>query len=189
MKKIKTLVLCSLILVFLCGFAFPVAITGLAQLVLPYQANGSMIALENQIVGSELLGQDFTEDNLFWGRPSANQYNMTGVNTASGSSNQNVSSLEYKELIEKRVQVLLEQHPGLEVNDIPMDLISESASGLDPHISSEAAKIQVERVAKANNVSIEKVQEIVDGHTNKHKLVNVLELNLEVQKINIGISH
>ncbi len=183
MKKIRTLILFSLLLVFLCGFAFPVAITGIAQLMFPYQANGSMIAIDDQIVGSELLGQDFTEDNLFWGRPSANQYNMTGVNTASGSSNQNVSSLEYKELIEKRIQVLLEQHPGLEVNDIPMDLISESASGFDPHISSEAAKIQIERVAKANDASIEKVKEIVDGHTDKHKLVNVLELNIEIQKL------
>ena len=168
---------------FLCGFAFPVAITGVAQLVFPYQANGSMITIDNQVVGSELLGQDFTEENLFWGRPSANQYNMTGVNTASGSSNQNVSSLEYKELIEKRIQVLLEQHPGLEVNDIPMDLISESASGLDPHISSEAAKIQIQRVANANNATIEKVKEIVDRHTDKHKLVNVLEVNIEIQKL------
>lgn len=183
MKKIRTLILFSLLLVFLCGFAFPVAITGIAQLMFPYQANGSMITIDNQIVGSELLGQDFTEENLFWGRPSANQYNMIGVNTASGSSNQNVSSLEYKELIEKRIQVLLEQHPGLEVSDIPMDLISESASGLDPHISSEAAKIQIQRVAKANNATIEKVKEIVDGHTDKHKLVNVLEVNIEIQKL------
>lgn len=183
MKKIRTLILSSLVLVLLCGFVFPVVLTGFAQLVFPYQANGSLISIDNRIVGSELLGQDFTEENLFWGRPSAIQYNMTGVNTASGSNNQNVTSLEYKKVVEKRVQVLMEEHPGLEVKDIPMDLISESASGFDPHISREAAKIQTERVALANNVPLEIVMSLVEEHTDKHKLVNVLKLNIEIQEI------
>lgn len=183
MKKIRTLILSSLVLVLLCGFVFPVVLTGFAQLVFPYQANGSLISNDNRIVGSELLGQDFTEENLFWGRPSAIQYNMTGVNTASGSSNQNVTSVEYKTVVEKRVQTLLEQHPGLEVKEIPVDLVTESASGFDPHISSDAASIQVERVAMENNVSLEKIQNLVDEHTYKHNLVNVLKLNIEVQKL------
>lgn len=165
------------------GLFYPLAITGVAQLIFPYQANGSVIKVDNKIVGSSLIGQQFDAPDYFWGRPSATAgqpYNAA----ASGGSNLSVLNPALTDAVSQRVQTLQAADPG-NTTPIPVDLVTSSASGLDPNISVAAAEYQASRVASARGISIETVNQLIVKNTQPRWLgifgepvVNVLKLNL-----------
>ncbi len=166
----------------LTGLIYPAVVTGIAQVAFPTQANGSLICQGDAIVGSTLVGQQFSKPEYFWGRLSATgpvPYN------ASASSGSNLGPLNpaLKANVEGRIAALKEA--GSPTEGIPVDLVTASGSGLDPHISPAAAEFQVARVARARNLAESKVRELVAEHTQGRQLgilgeptVNVLELNL-----------
>lgn len=165
------------------GLIYPLLVTGISQAVFPAQAAGSLIERDGKLVGSRLIGQHFTDPKYFWGRPSA-----TGPypNNAAASSGSNLGPLNpaLKAAVESRVKALREADPGNTV-PVPVDLVTASASGLDPHISPAAADYQAGRVARVRRLSPEAVRALVAQHTEDRQWslfgeprVNVLELNL-----------
>ncbi|MBP1672951.1 MAG: kdpC [Bacteroidetes bacterium] len=165
----------------LLGIIYPLAITGFAQLFFPYEANGSIIKINNKPTGSELLGQNFQSDSLFWGRPSFSNYNPL----KSGASNFSVNSNSIAILQKKQADRL-----KMKINNKSNDLLYYSASGLDPHISYHSAMIQADRIAKVRNMDIKEVYKIINKHNEKKQFlflgeerINVLLLNLDLIKI------
>lgn len=171
------------VLSLLTGLLYPLAVTGLAQALFPHAANGSLVQRNGQVVGSELIGQSFSQPGHFWGRPSATA--PMGHNAAaSGGSNLGPLNPALAEAVKARVEALRAADPG-NMAHVPVDLVTASASGLDPHISRAAADYQVARVARARGLARERVQELVNAHTEGQRLgflgeprVNVLLLNL-----------
>lgn len=167
----------------LTGLAYPMAVTGIAQLIFPRQANGSLIERDARVVGSELIGQSFTDPKYFWGRLSATApfpYNAA----ASSGSNLGPANPALEEAVRARIEALQSADPG-NVSPVPVDLVTASASGLDPHISVAAALYQVPRVARVRSLSEEQVRLLVEQYTQGRQLgflgeprVNVLKLNL-----------
>jgi K+-transporting ATPase ATPase C chain len=187
-KQIRTLLVLFGILTLITGLIYPLVITIIAQIVFPYQANGSLINYDRKYVGSELIGQQFDQPQYFWGRLSATSdhpYNAS----ASGGSNYSVMNPRLEEATAGRVAALKAADPqGNEL--IPIDLVTASGSGLDPHISIAAARYQAERVAKARVLSLNQVQNLIDKYTEGRQFgflgeprVNVLELNLALDAI------
>ena len=172
-----------IILSVVTGLLYPLAVTGVAQTVFSHQANGSLITHNGKAVGSELIGQSFTTPGHFWGRPSATApmpYNAS----ASGGSNQGPTNPALVEAVTARIEALRAADPG-NTRAVPVDLVTASASGLDPHISPAAADYQAARVAKARGLPLAQVQTLVQQHTEAPWLgllgeprVNVLALNL-----------
>ncbi|GAB3364979.1 MULTISPECIES: potassium-transporting ATPase subunit KdpC [Giesbergeria] len=165
------------------GLLYPFAVTGLAQKLFPHAANGSLIQVHDQVVGSALIGQNFSAPHYFWGRPSATAP-MTYNAAASGGSNLGPSNPNLTEAVQARIATLRAADPS-NTQSIPVDLVTASASGLDPHISLAAAEFQVSRVARARNLSPTQVQALVAQHTQGPWLgvlgesrVHVLPLNL-----------
>lgn len=204
MKIIKKAILVSSTLMILCGLIYPLALTGISQLVLNKKANGSMIVVDGKEVGSELIGQNFTDPKFFRGRVSAYNYNTytkddtkpdkegkiaySGV--SSGSQNLAPSNKVLQERVQKDLQDFLKLHPEVKKEEIPTDLLTSSGSGLDPDISPEAAKIQIPSVSKASGIDEKILQKIVDDYTEEKSLgvfgeprVNVLKVNLEIASI------
>ena len=173
------------ILLFILSIIYTVVVNIFAQTFFKESANGSIIYKNETPIGSKHIGQQFTKDNLFHGRPSAYNYNTyetdEEANTlpASGGSNLAVSNPAYSENLKTNIDKLLKENPNLKIEDIPTEMITASGSGLDPHISIEGAMIQVERVAKANNISKEKISEIIKENI-EGNIVNVLQLNLAI---------
>ncbi len=167
----------------LLGGLYPLLVTGLAQAFFPHQANGSLIERQGQPVGSELIGQNFSSPAYFWGRPSASgTFPNNGM--ASGGSNLGPTNPALKQAAEDRAKALQEADPG-NTGAIPIDLLTASASGLDPHISPAAADYQAARVARARGVSVEQVRALIRGNSETPQWglfgeprVNVLKLNL-----------
>ena len=181
----KTSILFTIVTTVLLGLGYPLLVTGVAGFLFPHQAGGSLILKDGQIIGSELLAQSFTSDRYFHPRPSAagNGYDAT----ASGGSNLAQSSKTLVTRIQGDIDKLAAQNPG---KPVPIDLVTTSASGLDPDITPDAADYQVPRVAKARNLSDESVRILIQQHTTKRQLgllgeprVNVLELNLALDKL------
>lgn len=167
----------------LTGLAYPLVFTGVAQVAFPQAANGSLIVREGKVVGSALIGQPFSEAKHFWSRPSATApmaYNAG----ASGGSNLGPSNPALHEAVKARIEALRAADPG-NTEPVPADLVTTSASGLDPHISRAAADYQVRRVARARGLAEADVRTLVAAHTEGRWLgllgeprVNVLRLNL-----------
>lgn len=176
------------VLSLITGLLYPLAVTGVAQTAFPHQANGSLINQGGKAVGSELIGQSFIEPGNFWGRPSATApmaYNAA----ASGGSNLGPTNPALTEAVKARIEALRAADPG-NTRPVPVDLVTASASGLDPHISPAAAAYQTERVARARNLSVAQVQALVQHHTEGAWLglfgeprVNVLALNLALESL------
>lgn len=165
------------------GIAYPLAVTGLAQLLFPAQANGSLIGKEGKPVGSTLIGQSFTDPAYFWGRPSATTPQPNNGASSSGS-NLGPSNPALAEAARQRIAALRAADPG-NTAPVPVDLVTASGSGLDPDISPAAAAYQVPRVARARGLSQSQVQAMVAMATTGRQLgvlgeprVNVLKLNL-----------
>ena len=179
-QNLRIAVLMTLVTTVLFGLLYPLAVTGLAQLFFPTQANGGLIVKQGQIIGSQLIGQPFSSPAYFHSRPSGagNGYDAA----SSGSPNLGPTNHQLMERVKADVEKLRAENPGV---DIPVDLVTSSGSGLDPHISPAAAEFQVPRIAKARGLSEDQVRALVARHTEGHTFgfigeprVNVLELNL-----------
>ena len=164
----------------LTGLAYPLVVTGIAQATWPDQAKGQIVMRDGQAVGSRLIGQPFSEARHFWSRPSATGYN----GAASGGSNLGPSHPDLATAVEQRIAALRAADPDNPAA-VPVDLVTTSASGLDPHISRAAADYQASRVARARGIPLEPVQRLIEAHTETPLLgflgearVNVLLLNL-----------
>lgn len=178
-----------LVMTVLTGLAYPLLVTGVAQLIFPAQANGSLIVTAGGPAGSALIGQSFDEPKYFWGRPSATgpaPYTAFNADTLTGSSGSNLGPLspDLASAITARIAALRAADPQNSA-PIPVDLVTASASGLDPHISPEAAAYQVARVARARGLAVEQVAALVSQYTEGRTFgmlgeprVNVLRLNL-----------
>lgn len=190
-SQIRSAVTLVFLFTLICGLAYPLTVTGVAQLVFPTQANGSIIFVNGAPAGSKLIGQPFTDPGYFWSRPSATSpapYNAA----ASSGSNLGPTSPDLLAAAEERLAVLRLADPG---NDTapPVDLVTASASGLDPHITPAAADYQVERVARARGLAVEQVRMLVLRHREGRQLgflgeprVNVLDLNLALDALTAG---
>jgi len=182
MRELWISIRMTVILTLLLGLLYPVAMTAIGYAIFPRQAEGSLLAQNNSIVGSELIGQSFTSAKYFHSRPSAagNGYDAT----SSGGSNLGPTSKALIDSVGKRVKDVMEGE-GVQASQVPVDLITASGSGLDPDISPAAADLQAERVAKARGVSPDTVRQLIQDNTHGRWLglfgepgVNVLKLNL-----------
>jgi len=185
-KLIIQSILQKVIWIVVCGVLYPLAMTAIAQLAFPGQANGSLVARDGELVGSELLAQQFTGAKYFWPRPSAATYG-TGPTGIAGSSGSNFgpTSAQLQTNVRNNARALREAHKLPADAPVPADLVYASASGLDPHISPEAARFQVARVAAARGFGEEKVRALVEQYVESPQWgflgeprVNVLLLNL-----------
>lgn len=191
LKELRPAILMFLVMTLLLGIAYPLAMTGLAQLLFPHQANGSLLYdKDGKVVGSELIGQSFTSEKYFHGRPSATSGTDTNGNSIalpynaanSAGSNLGPTSKALIDRVSAEAQKLKAENPG---QPVPVDLVTTSASGLDPDITPAAAYFQVPRVAKARNLPEDQVRQLVADHVEGRFLgllgerhVNVLKLNL-----------
>lgn len=170
----------------LLGIVYPFAIMGIAQVTMPNKANGSLIIENGRVVGSHLIGQNFNNPKYFTSRPSAVNYNAAG----SGASNLSPTSKKLITQVEKRVKEARENNNLNSTQKIPADMVLESASGLDPHISVENANLQAKRVAKKRGISEEKIKKLIADNTDSDFIgiwgqcsINVLKLNIALDKI------
>ena len=171
-----------LALTVVTGLAYPLLVTGVAQIVFPRQANGSLIICEGTVVGSSLIGQTFTDPKYFWGRPSATSPSCNAA--ASSGSNLGQTNPALHDAVKQRCETLLAADPENKA-PIPIDLVTASGSGLDPHISLAGAQYQAGRVARARGMDTSKVEAMISARALKpvapgfgEPTINVLELNL-----------
>lgn len=188
MKEVRTAALVLVAMTLVTGAVYPLTVTGLAQLLFPSSANGSPIERDGRIVGSSLIGQSFSDPKYFWGRLSATgpvPYNAG----ASSGSNYGPLNDALDQAVRARVEALVAADPEHR-KGVPVDLVTSSGSGLDPHVTPAGAQYQVARVAKARGLDPSAVEELVEAHTEGRQLgflgeprVNVLELNLALDAI------
>ena len=176
------------VLTLVCGIVYPLAVTGVARVAFPNQAAGSLIERDGRSIGSSLIGQNFSDPKHFWGRPSATSPMAYNAGASSGS-NQGPLNPALTDAVKSRVEALRAADPG-NTSPVPVDLVTASASGLDPHISPAAARYQVARVAKARGLPADKVAAVVEQHVEAplagvlgEPRVNVLALNLAIDAI------
>lgn len=187
MKEIKPAILLLIAFTIICGCIYPALVTGIAQAVFPVQANGSFITdTSGQVVGSSLIGQPFSDPKYFWPRPSVTA-DFACNPSGSGGSNSGPTNPVYLETVSGRIKNL---HAAGLTSPIPADLVQASASGLDPHITPEAALVQIPRVAKERGLSKEGLKKLVDAHSEDRQVgifgnrrVNVLALNLALDRL------
>jgi len=200
LREIRPAIVVLLALTLITGLVYPLAMTGIAEMIFPRQAQGSLIERDGKVVGSELIGQVFTSDKYFHGRPSATTapdpkdatktvpapYNAAN----SGGSNLGPSNKALIDRVQGDIETLKKENAAAPV---PADLVTTSASGLDPHISPEAALFQVPRIAKARNLPEDRIRQLVEDNTEGRFLgllgeprVNVLLLNLALDRISAG---
>jgi K+-transporting ATPase ATPase C chain len=186
MNQIKITILATIALTILFGLAYPLVFTGLAQVLFPHQANGSLVTVNGKVVGSELIGQSFTKPEYFHGRPSAAGNGYDAAN--SGGSNLGPTNQKLVDRVKADVQKFRAENPTY-TGPIPADLLTSSGSGLDPHISPASADAQVARVAAARHVAPEQISALVAKHTEGpqwgvfgESRVNVLLLNVDLDQ-------
>lgn len=198
LSGVKKAFLVTLVLLIICGLIYPLVMTGLSQLIFPHQANGSLVKVNGEAIGSELIGQDFTEDYFMKCRPSSVNYNTyteeakeSGeyAGPASGSNNYAPSNKALIERVQADIDEFLKANPNIKKEDIPTDLLTASGSGLDPHISPKSAEVQLEKLEETTGLSMDTLQKIVDDNTEGKVLgifgqdrVNVLGVNLQIAK-------
>lgn len=199
MKSVKILLkqtaMFILITTIVCGVIYPLAVTGISQLFFKEKANGSIIEVDGKQYGSKLLGQKFTEDKYLWGRV---MYDNTETYQDkegkalyyAGPSNLTPASEDYRSIIAERVEAMNASNQTMTNQKVPVDLVTGSGSGLDPHISVAAAMYQVDRIATARNISPKQVEGIINQYTTGkllgvlgERVVNVLEVNLALDGI------
>jgi len=186
MKNLTTAILMTIVTTVLFGLIYPLAVTGLAQVIFPDQANGSLIKRgDGTLIGSRLIGQRFSSPGYFRSRPSAAGANGYDAGASSGA-NLGPTSQKLVGRVKADVEKLQAENPG---KPVPIDLVTTSASGLDPHISPAAAEFQVPRVARERGIRLEDLRQIVALHTEGRQFrflgestVNVLELNLDLDR-------
>jgi len=187
MKQLLIAIKATLLLTVLTGLLYPLAVTGLAQILFRHQANGSLKVVNGKTVGSELIGQRFTKPEYFHGRPSAaGNDGYDGLN--SGGSNYGPTNQKLSDRVSDDVKKFRAENPTY-TGPVPADLLTASGSGLDPHISPASADVEVARVAAARGVSADTVRQLVAAHTEGRQYglfgeprVNVLELNLALDQ-------
>jgi K+-transporting ATPase ATPase C chain len=175
--------------IVMTGIVYPLFVTGVAQLIFPHKANGSMVTVNGSIVGSSLIGQQFTQPQYFWPRPSASNYDAMD----SGGSNLGPTSRTLIDRIKKDVAALITADPGLTYGKVPVDMVTTSASGLDPDITPANAYAQVARVAAARGLTEAAVRKLVKQHIAGRQFgllgephVNVLLLNIALDQLSKG---
>lgn len=199
MKALKSVfpkaLMIFLLFTVICGVAYTGVVTGIAQLIFPAKANGSLIEVDGKKYGCELLGQQYTDEKHMWGRimkVDISTYKDENGKTLmyAAPSNLSPASDEFKDLVAERVKMIREANPDMDETSIPVDLVTCSGSGLDPHISPAAAEYQVARVAKANDMTEDEVRAIIKQCTDGRFLgifgeetVNVLKVNLMLDGI------
>ena len=195
MKVAKKAFICIIVFTVICGVIYPLVMTGISQVLFKEKANGSIIEIDGKKYGSVLLAQQFTGDEYLWGR-------IMNIDTETFTddeenalmyatpSNLSPASEEYEALVKERIERIRKANPTVKEEAIPVDLVTCSGSGLNPHISVAAAQYQVERIAKARNLDTQEVEEIIDKYTKGRMLgifgeevVNVLEVNLALDGI------
>lgn len=189
MKKIvRPMLVVFFVLTLLTGIVYPLVVTALGQWLFPQQANGSLIQRDGKTVGSVLVGQNFTDPAHFWGRPSATGPFPNNAAVSSGS-NQGPLNPALVDAVKSRLDALRAADPA-NTAPVPNELVTASASGLDPHISPAAANYQVARVAKARSLAVDKVQALVDKSIQRpflgvlgEPVINVLQLNLALEAL------
>nr|WP_282956361.1 potassium-transporting ATPase subunit KdpC [Providencia sp.] len=187
MNMIRSSIILLLLLTLVTGIAYPLMVTGLANMFFPWQATGSLIKQDDTVIGSALIGQNYQGGGYFYGRPSATA-EMPYNTLASGGSNLAISNPLLSQTLTQRSEALRKQNPeGGQA--IPVDLLTASASGLDPNISVAAALYQAPRIAKHRQIPLEEVKSLVTAHTQKalfnflgEPVVNVLELNIALNE-------
>jgi len=167
------------------GLLYPALVTGAGQALFPYQAEGSLILQGGKAVGSELIGQAFSSPRYFWGRPSATAP-MANNAAGSGGSNQGPTNPALADAVQARIEALKAADPGNQA-PVPVDLVSASASGLDPHISMAAARYQAARVARERGLPLEAVQRLIQAHTEARDLAVLGEPRVNVLKLNLAL--
>jgi potassium-transporting ATPase KdpC subunit len=187
--RLWTAIKMTLVLTVLTGIIYPVLLTMVSEIFFPYQAKGSLITRDGRIVGSELIGQNFSAPTYFHGRPSAagdKGYDAT----SSGGSNLGPTNKALIDGARQRLKEVLEQNPGASAADVPISQITASGSGLDPEVSPAGAAMQAARVAKARGLSDQAVLDLIRAHTRSRWAgvlgepgVNVLELNLALDRL------
>ena len=192
----------TIVLLLICGLAFPIVLTGISALIFPNQAKGSQVTADGVVVGTAHVGQEFTEPYFMKGRPSAYHYNTyyedadgnqfyndgsEFAGLSSGSNNYSATNPALVERVEADMEAFLEANPDVKKEDIPTDLMTASGSGLDPHITVASAMIQIPAIAEASGLSEEQLTEMVKNNTEGKALgifgeetVNVLVVNMEI---------
>jgi potassium-transporting ATPase KdpC subunit len=184
-RNILSSIILTLILILSLGIGYPLLIRTIAYLS-PGSGNGVETLVKNKVVGFDLIGQSFTADKYFQGRPSGVNYNAMG----SGGTNKSIYNPEYIKVMQARVDTFLRHNPAVKKSEIPVELITASGSGLDPDISPAAAYVQVTRIAGVRSIEEEKLKQLISQMTVKPMLgflgpekVNVLKINVELDKL------
>lgn len=175
----------TLVMIVLLAVLYPLFIAGVANMT-PGAGKGEQLTINGKVVGYANIGQQFSDDKYFWGRPSAVGYNAAG----SGGSNKSTTNPDYLKMVEERIDSFLAHNPSVRKQDVPAELVTASGSGLDPDLSPEAAKIQVKRIATERGISEAAIISLVDSQIERPLLgifgpskVNVLKLNIELEKL------
>lgn len=188
MKTFTTALIATAVLTVLTGIVYPIAVWGIAQVIFPSQAAGSIVVAGNKVVGSSLIGQNFSSPRYFQSRPSAAGDKGYAADN-SGGSNLGPTNKALIDAVKLRLKNVVESNPGTDANQVPIDLVTASGSGLDPEISPAAAQLQIPRVAHARGLSEDQVRQLIAGNTRPRSAgifgepgVNVLLLNLALDR-------
>lgn len=175
----------TIVLIVLCSVLYPLLIAGIGK-VAPNGGKGETLSVNGKVVGYEKIGQKFTDDKYFWGRPSAVDYNAAG----SAGSNKGPSNPDYLKLVADRIDSFLVHNPGINKKDIPAEMVTASGSGLDPDISQQSAVIQIKRIAHVRNIQESTLIALIEAHTDiplagmlGPSKVNVLKLNIALDQL------